>query len=517
MADTSGKLIGPDLEHGVELTKLEDGVPLLGHAGGEPVVVVKRGEQVFAVGAHCTHYGGPLAGGLVVDDTISCPWHSACFDLKTGEARWAPALSPVPCYEVERQGSLIQIGKQRPATTKRGPSGPSVPKRVVLIGAGAAGAACAETLRAEGYTGAITLIGAEEPGPVDRPNLSKDYLAGTAPEEWALLGNAEHYREIAVELLPDDPVVDLNLKDHAVHLKSGRWLSFDALLIATGAEPIRPPIPGVDLPHVRTLRTLDDAKSIIARVKPGTRAVIVGSGFIGLEVAASLRQRNAEVTVVARDSLPLGRLLGPEIGQAVLERHEQHGVQFYLGQEPVSIDATSVTLKSGEQLPADLVVLGVGVRPRTSLAEKAKLIVDDGIVVNHRLETSHPRVFAAGDVARAPLPNGETARIEHWVVAERQGQAVARAMLGRLDAYTKPPFFWSVHYDLVIHYVGYGAGFDRHEVHGDPRAGDALVAYRKEGRVVGVATIGRDRQSLRVACAFERGDQAALEALISEP
>lgn len=515
MGTEHGELSGPDLENGIAITELADGVPLLGHAGGEAVVVVKNGDQVFATGATCTHYGGPLAEGIVVGNTIQCPWHHACFSLDTGEVEWAPALAPLPCYEVTRKGSLIKIGKKRAPAQKDGPSGPSAPKRIVLIGAGAAGAACAEMLRAEGYTGGITMIGAEEPGPVDRPNLSKDYLAGSAPEEWTLLGTSDHYREIAVELLPDDPVVELNLKDQAVHLKSGRWLSYDALLIATGAEPRRLPIPGADLPHVRTLRTQGDSKSIIQRVKDGTRVVVIGASFIGLEVAASLRKRNAKVAVVAPDSLPLARVLGPELGQAVLDLHRKNGVEFHLGKKPSSIDAEGVTLEGGEKLPADLVVLGVGVRPRTELAEKAGLEVNDGVIVNERMQTSHPGVFAAGDIARYPDVGGDAARIEHWVVAERQGQSAARAMIGRLDAYEKPPFFWSAHYDLVINYVGYGAGFDRHEVHGDPAQGDVLVAYRKAGRIVAVATIGRDQASLRVEQALERGDQAALEAIVA--
>jgi NADPH-dependent 2,4-dienoyl-CoA reductase/sulfur reductase-like enzyme len=316
--------------------------------------------------------------------------------------------------------------------------------------------------------------------------------------------------------LPDDPVLELSLKDQAVHLRSGRWLSYDALLLATGAEPKRLPIPGAALPHVRTLRTQGDSKHLIQRVKEGMRVVVIGASFIGLEVAASLRKRKAEVAVVAPGSPPLARVLGPELGQAVLELHQKNGVEFFLGEKPASIDTEGVTLESGRKLPADLVVLGVGVRPRTELAEKAGLRVRDGVLVNERMETSHPGVYAAGDIARYTDPNGEELRVEHWVVAERQGQAAARAMLGRLDSFQKPPFFWSAHYDYVISYVGSGAGFDQHEVHGDPARGDALVAYRKQGRIVAVATVGRDQASLRVEEAMERGDQAALEAIVKE-
>ncbi|HVJ20168.1 MAG TPA: FAD-dependent oxidoreductase [Polyangiaceae bacterium] len=514
MGGQSSELKGPDLAQGVAFDSLKSGEPLLGHSGGEAVVVVRQGDDVFATGATCSHYGGPLAEGLVVDGTIRCPWHHACFDLKTGQAVWGAALLPVPCYEVERQGALVKIGKKRVLAPKDVPHA-QAPKRVVILGAGAAGAACAEMLRAEGYTGAITMIGAEQPGPVDRPNLSKDFLAGTAPEEWAVLGGAERYREIGVELMADDPVMELNVRDLSVHLKSGRWLSYDALLFATGGEPRRLPIPGADSPHVLTLRSLGDSKAIIERAKSGARAVVIGASFIGLEVAASLRQRGVSVDVVAPDQAPLAGILGAELGALVKSLHEEKGVKFHLGRKPTAIEQTAVTLDDGSKLEADFVVLGVGVRPRTELAEKAGLKVDNGVVVDQTMQSSVPSVYAAGDVARYPDVGGASARIEHWVVAVRQGQAAARAMLGRKEPYKKPPFFWSAHYDLTISYVGNGAGFTRHVVHGDLSARDALVAYYKDDQIVAIATLGRDHLRLEIEAAMEQGDQATVVRLVA--
>jgi NADPH-dependent 2,4-dienoyl-CoA reductase/sulfur reductase-like enzyme len=359
------------------------------------------------------------------------------------------------------------------------------------------------------------MIGAEQPGPVDRPNLSKDFLAGSAPEEWAVLGGDARYKEIGVELFADDPVQALNVRDLSVHLKSGRWLSYDALLYAPGAEPRRLPIPGADAPHVLTLRSLPDSKAIIERAKKGARVVVVGSSFIGLEVAASLRQREVSVDVVAPDPAPLGKILGPELSALVKSLHEEKGVRFHLGRKPSVIESASVTLDDGSKLDADFVVLGVGVKPRTELAEKAGLKVDDGVVVDEFMQTSVPSVYAAGDVARYPDVSGSEVRIEHWVVAERQGQAAARAMLGRREPFRKPPFFWSAHYDLVISYVGSGAGWNRHEVKGDLGARDALVAYYKDERIIAVATLGRDRTRLEIEDAMERGDQARLRELVS--
>ena len=499
------QLAGPDLKAGVYFDSLAENSPLLGHVDNEAVVLVRRGQQVFAIGATCTHYSGPLAEGLVVGDTIRCPWHHARFDLRTGEAIGAPALSPVSCYTVQRDGKKVKAGKKcepasRPQLTR-------TPASVVIIGAGAAGAACADMLRAQGYEGPITLAGDEEPGPVDRPNLSKDYLAGNAPEEWIPLRTREYYQSIHVELLANDPADRVDTAKRTATLRSGRVLNYGALLLATGAEPRSLKIEGVDLPHVFKLRTLADSKAIIARAARAKQAVIIGASFIGLEVAASLRQRGLDVTVVGQEKIPLERVLGPELGEFVRRLHEQKGVQFHLGDSPRIIRNDRVELASGPSIEAGLVVLGVGVTPRTTLAEKAGLTVDNGIVVDENLRASAPDVYAAGDVARYPDPiSGERVRIEHWVLAERQGQAVARTMLGIGGPFREAPFFWSQHYDVAINCVGHAPRWDAIELDGDPDSRNATATYRSKGRTLAVATIGRDRASL-----------AAEEELLTEP
>ena len=268
---------------------------------------------------------------------------------------------------------------------------------------GAAGAAAAERLRRLGCQGSITLVGDEAPGPVDRPNLSKDYLAGTAPEEWLPLRPPAFYDKIGVELRIGDAAVELDPERRMVTLASGHALVYDALLLATGAEPARLAIDGATQPHVFTLRTLADSRGIIAAAGGARRAVVVGSSFIGLETAASLRTRGLEVDVVSRDRLPLGRILGEDLGRFVQQLHEGHGVRFHLEASPRAIRPDGVELEDGRMLAADLVVLGVGVRPRTALAEKAGLRVADGIVVDDFLRSSAPRIWAAGDCARYPV------------------------------------------------------------------------------------------------------------------
>ena len=518
MGGNQAQLSGPDFTEGVEIDDVPSGGLLLGHAGGEAVILVRPvgSDEVFAVGASCTHYGGPLADGALVGAQIRCPWHHACFDARTGEAVAAPALSPLSCYTVERRGSRVVVGAKRAQSAARRRPERS-PESVVIVGAGAAGTAAAEMLRREGYESPVTMIGAEPARPVDRPNLSKDYLAGTAPEEWVYLRDESFYDSAKVELVLGARVVALEPGARRVRLSDGTTRSYGALLLATGADAVRLPIPGADGPRVFTLRSLADSRAVIAAAtaEGARRAVVVGASFIGLEVAASLRTRGLEVDVVAPEARPLERVLGPELGGFIRSLHEEHGVRFHLGRKPAAFEKDAAVLDDGSRLSADLVVLGVGVRPSLELAERAGLEVDRGVLVNARLETSVPGVYAAGDIARWPDPRtGERVRIEHWVVAERQGQTAARNMLGRGEEFRAVPFFWSQHYDVPINYVGHAESWDRIEVRGDLAARDALVAYRR-GRILAIATVYRDRESLEAEALFERSDDDGLERLVA--
>jgi NADPH-dependent 2,4-dienoyl-CoA reductase/sulfur reductase-like enzyme/nitrite reductase/ring-hydroxylating ferredoxin subunit len=516
MADDKAQaLLGPDLRSGVEFGRLVENEPLLGHFDSEPVILVRQGEQVFATGALCTHYSGPLAEGLVVGETIRCPLHHARFSLRTGEAEGAPALNPVPCFNVRRQDDMVTVEGQKAVDFRV--ACPLNPASVVIVGAGASGAACADMLRAKGYAGPITLAGDEEPGPVDRPNLSKDFLAGTATEDWIPLRTREYYESIQVELVTGDPAVRVSPAEHRVSLRSGRTLSYGSLLLATGAEPRSLSIDGANLPHVYRLRTLADSQAIIAKAQRAGTCAVIGSGFIGLEVAASLRHRGLKVSVIGPESVPLGKVLGEKLGLFIQKLHEQHGVRFFLNAAARAITENRIDMGGGQFVEAELVVLGVGVSPRTSLAEAAGIQVDNGVIVSETLRTSAPDVFAAGDLARYPEPvSGELARIEHWVVAERQGQAVARSMLGIGGAFRDAPFFWSQHYDVTLSYVGHAASWDSCEIKGNLERHDACAIYRRNGRTIAVATIGRDRLSLSVEAALERGDTVALESILRE-
>jgi NADPH-dependent 2,4-dienoyl-CoA reductase/sulfur reductase-like enzyme/nitrite reductase/ring-hydroxylating ferredoxin subunit len=514
MNDTATTLAGPDLAMGVPISKIDDGGMLLGHANGEPVVLARRGHELFAFDAFCTHYGAPLADGLLVDDTVRCPWHHACFSLRTGEALRAPALNNISCWRVEQRGGNAHVGEklERPAPQPSSAAA-AMPRSVVIVGGGAAGNAAAEMLRREGYSGGITMLSADQSGPCDRPNLSKGYLAGMAPPESNPLRSLEFYREHGIELKLNARVTTIDTANRQVRLADGTSHAYDALLLATGAEPVRLDLPGGNLPHVHYLRTLADGNALVAKARTSQRAVIIGASFIGLEVTASLRARNIAVHVVAPDAVPMERILGTEVGTFVRELHERNGVTFHLGTTAASIDERGVTLKTGEHLDADFVVIGIGVRPAVSLAEQAGLAIDRGITVDEYLETSVPVIFAAGDIARWPdRLTGERIRVEHWVVAERQGQTAARNILGRRERFDAVPFFWTEQYDFSLAYVGHAERFDKAEIKGqlDAEKHDCTITYSRGGKKLAVALVRRDLEGLRAEVEFEKAMRGEL-------
>ena len=506
MAEDKTKRNSADFAQGISLDQLPDGGRLVGHFNSEDVLLVRSGDEIFAVSPHCTHYNGPLAEGLVVGDTVRCPWHHACFDLRTGEALRAPALTPITCWEVELRDGTIRVSHKR-ERSKPKPRGKGVaqPEKIVIIGAGAAGFAAAEMLRRKGYQGGIVMVSSDDALPYDRPNLSKDYLAGAIPFDFVPLRDEGFYEENDIATRLGQAALEIDVRAREVVLASDERLPYNKLLLATGAEPVRLTIPGADQPHVHTLRSLSDCQAIIEGAKAAGRAVVIGASFIGLEVAASLRARKLEVHVVAPDKLPMERILGPDMGNFIRTLHERHGVVFHLENKAIAIDGKAVTLEKGGGIEADLVVVGIGVRPRLELAEKAGLRLDRGVAVDQYLETSAPGVFAAGDIARWPDPySGENLRIEHWVVAERQGQAAALNMLGERAPFTQVPFFWSQHYDVPINYVGHAESWDEILIDGDVMSKDCLLRFKRNGRVAAVASIFRDLESLQAEVMMER-------------
>ena len=505
MVQEEKKLTGPDFTQGIALDELVDGGMLVGHVGDEQILLVRRGSEVFAVSAQCTHYQGPLADGLLVGNTVRCPWHHACFDLRNGEALRAPAFAPIACWNVEQRDEMVSVrSKRKSLKSKRRDNASAEPGKVVIIGGGGAGFAAAEMLRRQGYQNSITMLSSDNALPYDRPNLSKDYLAGRAPFEYVPLKDESFYAKRRIETRLGRAVRELDVRARRVVL-AGEAIPYDRLLLATGAEPVRLTIAGADQPHVHTLRSLADCQAIIQRVEAARRVVVIGASFIGLEVAAALRTRNLEVHVVAPDKRPMERILGPDMGNFVRALHEEHGVIFHLENKATAIDGKTICLEKGGTIEADFVVAGIGVRPRLELAEKAGLSLDRGVVVDQYLETSAPGVYAAGDIARWPDPHSrKNIRVEHWVVAERQGQAAALNMLGHRTPFTDVPFFWSQHYDVPINYVGHAESWDEIAIDGDIMSKDCLLRFKQNGRVIAAASIFRDRESLQAEVQMER-------------
>lgn len=489
---------GSDLTRGVPLSSVPATGVLAGHVEGEPVLLVRMDDGLHAVSGLCTHYGAPLAEGLVVDDEIRCPWHHACFSLRTGAALRAPAFAALATWRVEVVGDTVFVrGAETGAQPSRPAALPSQPERILILGGGAAGFAAAERLRELGYSGALTMLSADASAPYDRPNLSKDYLAGTAPEDWIPLRGPKFYANRQIDLRLGCEVSAIDTGAREVQTASGERLAYDVLLIATGAEPRRLPIPGFDLPNVFMLRSLADARAIVAASQGATSVALIGAGFIGMEAAAALRARGLQVHVVAPEEVPLEPVLGREVGGFITDLHREQGVQFHLRSGARGFDGKTLTLDDGSGIAADLLIVGAGVAPRMELAARAGMKVQDGILVDAHLQTSVAGHFAAGDVARYPY-GAELIRVEHWVHAQRQGQAAAANMLGAGKAFTDVPFFWTHHYGLDIRYTGYAHGWDEVRIDGTLAKKDFTARYFRGGALLAAASVGRDLENLAI-------------------
>lgn len=501
----SANATGPDFSQGISLAEVPVEGTIGGRVGDESVLLSRIEGELFAVSGTCTHYGGHLADGLAEGSTVRCPLHHACFSLKTGAALRAPALDALPRWKVEiEDGRVLVRSRLEPESDVRVlPSGDV--ERIVIVGGGAAGLACASELRRLGFSGEVTIVSADRDPPCDRPNLSKDFLAGTAPEEWLWLRGDDWYSENRVDLRLSSEVTRVDSERRAAHCSSGERLPFDRLLIATGSEPNRLMVDGFDRPEVLTLRSVADARAIADRARPGARAVIVGASFIALEAAAALRQRQVAVEIVSVEEIPLERVFGTEIGTRLQQLHERNGVRFRLSSVVAGFDGNSVALASGEKVTADFVLVGIGVRPRTNVAQSAGAAVEQGVIVDSFLETTVQGIYAAGDIAAYPDPvTGERIRIEHWVTAERQGQVAAANMLGMKLPFRAMPFFWTEQYGVPIRYVGRASGWDAVTLEGEFEQGSLTARYFAEGAHCATATVGNDRQNLEDELMLER-------------
>jgi 3-phenylpropionate/trans-cinnamate dioxygenase ferredoxin reductase subunit len=376
------------------------------------------------------------------------------------------------------------------------------PATIAIVGASLAGSSAAATLREEGFDGRVVLIGAEPQLPYDRPPLSKAYLRGTTPFEKTLLRPPEFYRERQIETRLGTTVMRVDVEKRRLELDSGDALEFDLVLIATGGRNRRFPIPGLDLPGVYDLRTVADADRIRQAIGRGGRAVVVGMGFIGAEVAGSLRECGLEVTAIEPFATPLYRALGEEIGRVIEGLHRDHGIDLILGDAVATLEGSGrverVVTRNGRRIDCDFAVFGLGIEPATDVVTGTGVRVDNGIVVDEFCRSSVPGIFAAGDVANHYHPAcARHMRVEHWQNGVKQGAAAARSMLGRGQPYEELHWFWSDQYDANIQYAGFHTTWDRVVVRGDLAARKFLAFYLTEARVESVVAINQGRDLRR--------------------
>ncbi|MGN6155093.1 MAG: FAD-dependent oxidoreductase [Sphingomicrobium sp.] len=488
---------GPDFSSGIPLGELPENGTVAGRVGDEPVLLSRFGGSLYAVGGACTHYGAHLADGVAHGTTIRCPLHHACFDLKTGQPLRAPALDPLDRWQVDVDSDRAYVSYKLKPQAEEAPEMETDVHRIVIVGGGAAGLACANQLRRLGYSGEITMLSQDRDPPCDRPNLSKDYLAGTAPEEWLPLRTDQWYSDNRIDLRLSTEVTRVDPEARTVHCASGENLPYDRLLIATGSEPNRLAVPGFDSDKVLTLRSIADARAIAERAKEGARAVIIGASFIAMEAAAALRARKVEVDIVSVEHVPFDRVFGIALGEHIKKIHERNGVRFHLGCVASSFDGTAITTTARERIEADFVIVGIGVQPRLHVARSAGAALDNGVVVDDSMQTTVPGIYAAGDIAAYPDPiSGERMRIEHWVVAERQGEVAAANMLGQAQRFDSAPFFWSEQFGTPIRYVGHASEWDQVLVDGDIDSGSFVIRYFNHGVHRASASVGRDVDNL---------------------
>ncbi len=480
--------------------ELAERKPVLVKIDERDLLLVRSGGALFACSNKCSHYGGPLNEGLVVGTQVICPLHNAHFDLASGALASPPGVKPIPAFEVKTDKGEVFVREREPSAAPARAPGQDEPS-VLIVGAGAAADMAADTLRAGGFGGPITLITREKGVPYDRPTLSKDFIAGEAKPEWLPLRDEAYYKDRAIEILNERTVTGFDPRSKSVTLADGTTVKGDRIILATGGIPRRLAVVGGGLPGIYYLRSLEDASAIIEATKGARTAVVVGSSFIGLEVASGLRARGLAVHIVAPEKHPLVGVFGARIAERVRRLHEENGVQFHLETMPVAIEGARkterVALSNGEKIEADFVVVGIGVNPAVDYLAGSALLESGAVPVNEHLETAYPGVYAAGDIAMVPNHyTGDRVRIEHWVVAQRHGMHIAKEILGRSEPYLEPPFFWTMQYKSSFKYVGHAQGYYEMFYRGDPDAGPFAAGYYVKGRLTAVATLQRNRDVL---------------------
>ena len=505
-----------------QVEALEEGKMQQFEAGGRKVLLARFENKYWAIAPECPHAGASLAEGVIKEGRVVCPWHNACFSLRTGELLEPPALEGVACYPTSVEAGTVYVELSEQKTV-----GPELSEEVagdrtfVILGGGAAGCAAAQMLRQMKFSGRIILISESEQPPYDRTKLSKAYLQQDEAGDVDLLKPISFYKRYNIMLKTATKATKLSAKTQTITCDDGETIQYDALLLATGGKVKKIPMDGSDLEGVFTLRRAQDARAILNASKLAKKVVVVGSGFIGMEVASSLNQQGLEVTVVTPDSVPFKKVLGERVGRLMMQIHESHGVSFRLESKVTAFrgdgSVSAVELESGEVLPADMVVVGIGVQPATEFIEGIELDEDDqSVPVNQYLQAA-PNVYAAGDIAQFPhFMTGKPVRIEHWRLAMQHGRTAAQNMTGENVAFKSVPFFWTGQYDVKLRYIGHAEQWDEVVIQGSLEDKSFLAFYIKENQTLAVSGIGRDREIAAISELIGTAQMPNVEALKTE-
>lgn len=490
--------------------------------GETDVLLVRREDRYAAYQAHCTHYGAPLAEGALSGDRIVCPWHHACFHADTGDQMEPPGLDSLQAFEVRLDGSDVVVrvptepeGDRVVPMSRRDPS---EQRTFVVLGGGAAGEYALEALREKGFAGRLVMITKEAETPYDRPNCSKEYLQGEAPEEWMFLRAESFYDDLDVERMHGRTVVELDADAKVLAFEDGDELDFDGIVICTGGIPRQLDVDGSDLEGVHLLRSYQDARTILAAAREASSAVVVGASFIGMEAAFSLKKLGVDaVTVVAPENVPFEGTFGDRVGDMVRAIHEENGVRFRLGASVASFrgngSVEAVALRNGNEVAAELVIVGVGVRPATDFIRGLELADDGAVVVDDHLRAAE-HIYAAGDIAEFPdWRNGERIRIEHWRLACQHGRLAGYNLAGEERSYRSIPYFWTAQFGTNIRYVGHASIWDEIIYDGRPEDREFIAFYVQNEEVMAAAGSRRDREMAAIEELMRRRMMPSPEAL----
>lgn len=489
--------------------ELQDGEKRQVTIGETDVLLIRRDDRVYAVGAYCTHNRAPLAQGVLHGNWIVCPWHNAYFDITTGDLHEPPGFDSLDRYPVRIEDDRVIVTIPEAASGHRIPemvaSAPEIDRRTfVILGAGAAGTHAAETLRVAGYQGRIVMVTRDDRLPYDRTTLSKNYFTGKLTADQIVLRSAEFYQQHDIEVQLDRTVTNVDVNTKTIAFKNGEPLGYDSLLIATGSQPRQLTVPGADLANIFTLRSLADSDRLLNAAKNAQQAVVIGSSFIGMETAAGLTQAGIKVTVVSPAALPFDRILGTEIGQLFYRVHEEQGVTFQMGRKVTQLEGNgkieTVVLDNGDRLAADLVVVGIGVQPVTDFITGIDLHERDRSIPVDEYLCAADSVYAADDIARFPdWQTGDALRVEHWRIAAQHGRIAAYNMAGKPTKFRGVPVFWSMQYEFPIRYVGHAPEWDELIIDGDLTDREFIAFYVKSDRVLAAASSQRDTETAAIA------------------